>query len=202
MKHTTTYNLDPSQYSYASPLDGWNERSNSGGDATGGGISEAYDRFLWPVSNGRPDGAQLPGFHVHIYFSPNDSFQTKFASELWQRVRSEFPELHLFPISTAPEGPHSAGMFEVHIFTPAQFGAFVSWLVIHRGPLSAFLHPNTDDELRDHIQRYTWLGPEVPLNMDIFKLRPSCELLDSRDNSVVRVWVEADKVKTERIEAK
>ena len=36
-------------------------------------------------------------------------------------------------------------MFEVNIFTPAQFGAFVAWLVINRGPLSALVHPNTDD---------------------------------------------------------
>ena len=31
------------------------------------------------------------------------------------------------------------------ILTPAQFGAFVAWLVINRGPLSALVHPNTDD---------------------------------------------------------
>ena len=36
-------------------------------------------------------------------------------------------------------------MFEVDILTPAQFGAFVAWLVINRGPLSALVHPNTDD---------------------------------------------------------
>lgn len=29
--------------------------------------------------------------------------------------------------------------------TPAQFGAFVAWLVINRGPLNALVHPNTDD---------------------------------------------------------
>lgn len=37
-------------------------------------------------------------------------------------------------------------MFEVNVVTPAQFGAFVSWLVINRGPLSALVHPNTDDD--------------------------------------------------------
>ena len=36
-------------------------------------------------------------------------------------------------------------MFEVSVFTPAQFGAFVAWLVINRGPLGALVHPNTDD---------------------------------------------------------
>ena len=36
-------------------------------------------------------------------------------------------------------------MFEVNIFTPAQFGAFIPWLVINRGPLSVLIHPNTVD---------------------------------------------------------
>ena len=41
-------------------------------------------------------------------------------------------------------------MFEVNIFTPTQFGAFIPWLVINRGPLNALVHPNTGDDLRDH----------------------------------------------------
>lgn len=60
-------------------------------------------------------------------------------------------------------------MFEVNIFTPAQFGAFVPWLVIHRGPLSVLLHPNTDNPVRDHTQRATWLGREVPIDTALFK---------------------------------
>ena len=92
-------------------------------------------------------------------------------------------------------------MFEVNIFTPAQFGAFVSapltcisisatsvelrdrwnrsltssqipWLVINRGPLSALVHCNTDDESeeeRNHTQRATWLGQAMPLDLTIFK---------------------------------
>ena len=61
------------------------------------------------------------------------------------------------------------GMFEVNIFTPAQFGAFISWLVINRGPLSALVHPNTGDPLRDHTQRATWMGRELPLDLGKFK---------------------------------
>lgn len=63
-------------------------------------------------------------------------------------------------------------MFEVNLFTPAQFGAFIPWLVIHRGPLSALVHPNTtaEEEERDHTQRATWLGERIPLDLSIFKL--------------------------------
>lgn len=60
-------------------------------------------------------------------------------------------------------------MFEVNVFTPAQFGAFIAWLVINRGPLSALIHPNTDDEVRDHTQRATWMGPPVPLQLKMLR---------------------------------
>lgn len=69
-------------------------------------------------------------------------------------------------------------MFEVNLFTPAQFGAFIPWLVINRGPLSALVHPNTVDEegkmldeYRDHTQRATWMGTPVVLDLSIFKNR-------------------------------
>jgi len=60
-------------------------------------------------------------------------------------------------------------MFEVNLFTPAQFGAFIPWLVINRGPLSVLIHPNTvnpvteehDEGERDHTQRATWMGTPV-----------------------------------------
>jgi len=82
---------------------------------------------------------------------------------------AQVPELRIYRVWEQPVGPHPVGMFEVNIFTPAQFGAFVPWLVIHRGPLSVLLHPNTDDELRDHTQRASWLGTPWPLNLRVFK---------------------------------
>jgi len=62
-------------------------------------------------------------------------------------------------------------MFEVNLFTPEQFGAFIPWLVINRGPLSVLLHPNCEDgdALRDHSQRATWLGERVPVDLSIFR---------------------------------
>lgn len=60
-------------------------------------------------------------------------------------------------------------MFEVNVFTPQQFGAFIPWLVIHRGMLSALVHPNTDEEVRDHSQRATWMGPAVPLRLGVLR---------------------------------
>lgn len=67
-------------------------------------------------------------------------------------------------------------MFEVNVFTPAQFGAFVAWLAIWRGPLSALIHPNTvpaegethaQAELRDHTERAIWMGARLPLDESV-----------------------------------
>jgi aromatic ring-cleaving dioxygenase len=100
------------------------------------------------------------------------------------------PELRIYRLFNQPVGPHVTAMFEVNIHTPAQFGAFIPWLVIHRGPLSALIHPNTDtgvevdeemdgegdgdgdgrgEEERNHTQRATWMGERIPLDLGMFK---------------------------------
>jgi DOPA 4,5-dioxygenase len=74
-------------------------------------------------------------------------------------------------------------MFEVNLFTPAQFGAFVPWLVINRGPLSALIHPNTvqSEDERNHTQRATWLGDRLPLDLRIFKLMQEREKKEAEE---------------------
>jgi len=81
------------------------------------------------------------------------------------------PELRIYRFWDRPIGPHPVAMFEVNLFTPAQFGAFIPWLVINRGPLSALVHPNTDEkgeDKRNHTQRATWLGERLPLDLSLF----------------------------------
>lgn len=134
---------------------------------------------------------------VHVYHFQKNKEQAKFARELYERIRREckilrlyrhpwlfrliltmdtVPELRIYRFWEEPIGPHPIAMFEVNLFTPAQFGAFIPWLVINRGPLSALVHPNTVDENgkpldeeRDHTQRATWLGEQVPLDLSLFK---------------------------------
>lgn len=143
-------------------------------------LSRAYESFVQPINNG-----ERGGFDVHIYYSQvwvahpqkesiltnwqNNQDQAKFANELWERIRREFPEIRIYKVWDRPIGPHPAPMFEVNLFTPMQFGAFIPWLVINRGPLSALVHPNTDDEERDHTQRATWMGDRLPLDVTLFK---------------------------------
>jgi DOPA 4,5-dioxygenase len=79
-------------------------------------------------------------------------------------------------------------MFEVNLFTPAQFGAFVPWLVINRGPLSALIHPNTvhSEEERNHTQRATWLGDRLPLDLRPFKLMQEKEKKEAEEAERVK----------------
>lgn len=165
---------DPSLYAYPSPLKGYegleplpNEKASDGKSFVNPPAekkSESYNSFVAPITNGIRGG-----FDVHIYFLQTDAEETKFATELWERIRREFPELRIYRVWDKPIGPHPLAMFEVNIFTPEQFGAFIPWLVINRGPLSALIHPNTDEEERDHTQRATWMGQPLPLYLKMFK---------------------------------
>jgi len=166
--------MDPALYTYPSPLVGWEDHAplptgyNADGKslpsaATPAGQSPSYGAFGSPITNG-----SRGGFDVHVYYNVGSASQTQFARELHTRIRLEFPELRVYRLWDRPIGPHTMAMFEVNLFTPVQFGAFVPWLVVNRGPLSALVHPNTDDELRDHTQRATWLGERVIVDTSLF----------------------------------
>ncbi|KAL1586056.1 hypothetical protein WHR41_04862 [Cladosporium halotolerans] len=168
---------DPSLYTYPSPLKGYedlptlpDEKNDSGPNAKSyinppsATKSSAYTQFPSPITNGTRGG-----FDIHIYFQQTSESQTTYAKQLHERIRREFPELRVYSLFERPIGPHPIGMFEVNVFTPEQFGAFVSWLVVWRGPLSALVHPNTGEDLRDHSQRATWLGQPFPLDLGLLR---------------------------------
>ncbi|TVY16037.1 putative 21.2 kDa protein [Lachnellula arida] len=172
----------PAHYTYPSPLAGYenapplpDEKAADGKSYVNpptGVLSKSYERFTEPLDNGIR-GA----FDIHIYYFQKNETQKKFAFELWERIRREFPELRIYRFWDLPIGPHPTAMFEVNLFTPAQFGAFIPWLVINRGPLSALIHPNTvnpetgehDEGERDHTQRATWMGERFPLDLSLFR---------------------------------
>jgi DOPA 4,5-dioxygenase len=41
----------------------------------------------------------------------------------------------------------------------------VSWLALNHGALDVFVHPNTDNELRDHRDCALWLGRSYQLDL-------------------------------------
>ncbi|KAL1852085.1 hypothetical protein Daus18300_012297 [Diaporthe australafricana] len=185
---------DSFAFTYPSPLEGYenepplsDETSEDGKSLKNpqtGVLSKAYESFISPLDNGRRGG-----FDIHVYYMQS---QLEYARQLYERIRREFPELRIYRFWEKPVGPHPYAMFEVNLFTPAQFGAFIPWLVIWRGPLSALVHPNTeeepgtlewDSELRNHTQRATWLGDKVPLDLSLFYQMRKKELEDREKKS-------------------
>ncbi|KAI5295211.1 hypothetical protein KEM52_002024 [Ascosphaera acerosa] len=155
LAHTSAYASPLKGYENAPSLPEW-EGSEKNGDGKSyknnqtGILSDAYGQFP----------------------APNNAAQKKFAHELWQRIRHEFPELNIYKFWEEPIGPHPTAMFEACVTTPQQFGAFIPWLVVNRGPLSVLVHPNTtkEDELYDHTVRGFWLGQPVKLDTDCLQV--------------------------------
>ncbi|PSR79960.1 DOPA-like domain-containing protein [Coniella lustricola] len=168
-------------YEFASPAAGYehapslplavSEDGKSLENPQTGVLSEAYERFIDPLNKGREGG-----FDVHVYYMAS---QMEYARQLYDRIRREFPELRIYKFWEQPVGPHPYPMFEVNLFSPAQFGAFVPWLSVWRGPLSVLVHPNTvveglkwDSIIQDHTQRAMWMGERVPLDLSMmYELR-------------------------------
>ncbi|KAL1959648.1 hypothetical protein VTO42DRAFT_1683 [Malbranchea cinnamomea] len=143
-----------------------NEDGKSYKNPQTGVLSPAYTSFPAPLDNGRRGG-----FDIHIYHDKTQPDQVAFAKALWERIRREFPEFRIYTFFDRPVGPHTLAMFEVNIFSPAMFGAFIPWLVVHRGPLSVLVHPNTtkEEDKLNHTERAIWLGPPIPLNVGVFE---------------------------------
>ncbi|KAL5531526.1 hypothetical protein ACEPAG_4403 [Sanghuangporus baumii] len=125
--------------------------------------SSAYDEFPAPIDSSNN------GFDFHIYYMQAIDSQKEYARALHERIRREFPELRIYRFWEKPVGPHPVAMFEVNTFTPHQTGTLISWLVVHRGPCSVLVHPNTGDAYADHTELATWIGKPWPLHVDILK---------------------------------
>ncbi|KAL1747625.1 DOPA-like domain-containing protein [Schizophyllum fasciatum] len=123
--------------------------------------SRAYDEFVEPITEA--------GFDFHIYYMENVPAQKQFARELHERIRREFPELHIKTFWEKPIGPHPVAMFEVDTFTPHTTGALFSWLAVRRGPLSVLVHPNTGDDYRDHTELPVWMGAPWPMETEMLR---------------------------------
>ncbi|KAK8078825.1 DOPA-like domain-containing protein [Apiospora phragmitis] len=197
-----TYLSPLAGYANAPPLpDERNEDGKSYKNPPREGRSEAYDRFVEPLDNGRrgglPNRIRPPALGAHpprmysfllllfLFPFPPDLF---FPASPGLTPPNPVPELRIYTLWDRPLGPHPVAMFEVNLLTPAQFGAFVAWLAVWRGPLSVLVHPNTvptaderaagvDEvavERRDHSERAIWMGERIPLDFAIF------------DNAIVR----------------
>ncbi|KAF4593023.1 hypothetical protein EYR38_008730 [Pleurotus pulmonarius] len=157
---------------YDSPLQGYEQAAplltdfNADGKSLynpPGPKSPAYDEFPKPIDSSNN------GFDFHIYYMPTIPAEAKYAKELHERIRREFPELRIYRFWDKPVGPHPTAMFEVNTFTPHQTGTLFAWLTVNRGPCSVLIHPNTDDPHKDHTELQSWMGRPWPLHTNILK---------------------------------
>jgi aromatic ring-cleaving dioxygenase len=93
-----------------------------------------------------------------------------------QQATRHFLLWSVYSFNGEPEGPFPVAQFEVNLSTPAQFGAFVRWIAVWRGPLSVLVHPNTTKagdeapiERRNHWQRAMWMGERIPLDGNMWE---------------------------------
>ena len=65
-------------------------------------------------------------------------------------------------------GPHPRWSCQL-AFAPQLFGEVIPWLALHRDGLTVFVHPETDDVIRDHTQHALWMGEMLELNLDALR---------------------------------
>lgn len=113
-----------------------------------------------------PQGATAPeadSYHAHVYFSADSREAAQALREqIVERFDVEMGRWHEKPI-----GPHPRWSYQV-AFPATLFADIVPWLMLNRGDLTIFLHPNTGDDLRDHRDYPTWMGELLPLDLSIF----------------------------------
>ena len=63
-----------------------------------------------------------------------------------------------------PVGPHPRWSYQI-AFPPEAFADVVGWLALNHGALDVFVHPNTDDEVRDHRDSALWIGRSYALDL-------------------------------------
>ena len=104
----------------------------------------------------------IKSWHAHVYFdasSRDAAWALRASIDTALAGRIEMGRFHERPV-----GPHPMWSFQL-AFSAASFSPVVAWLVLNHGVLDVFVHPNTDDELRDHRQGALWLGGSHTLNL-------------------------------------
>ena len=92
----------------------------------------------------------IASWHAHVYFDAASRDAAWGLRELIDVELAGWFEMGRF--HEKPVGPHPTWSYQL-AFPAANFSRVVGWLALNHGALDVFVHPNTDDELRDHRQR-------------------------------------------------
>ena len=117
----------------------------------------------------------IASYHAHVYYDPASTREV--AGTLRRQVSERF-SVRLGRWFDQPMGPHGQAMFQIAFRKPL-FRTLVPWLMLNRNGLSILVHPNSDDQRLDHLQRGLWLGPAVRVFGE--HLPPGCLDNDEQD---------------------
>lgn len=109
----------------------------------------------------------IRGYHAQVCFSKATRTQAKALSEA---AAQQF-ELVLGRVHEKAVGPHPDWSCQL-AFKPELFGQLVPWLAMHRSGLVVFVHPLSDNELLDHVERAVWMGQVRPLDLSVLSTGP------------------------------
>lgn len=101
----------------------------------------------------------ITGWHAHVYYD-EDTRET--AAEVREALEANF-DVELGRWRDKPVGPHPMCSYQV-AFKPEDFSEVMSWLALNREDLIIFIHPNTGDDLIDHVEYDIWMGDKLDLN--------------------------------------
>jgi|SRR5690606_16598656 len=104
--------------------------------------------------------------HAHIYYESDSRdraarFRDKIVSEFGDRVR-------VSRLVDRPIGPHPVPMFEVD-FRSDLLEEITPLFEREREGLSILVHPVSEEEVLDHIERAVWFGAKLPLKIDFLE---------------------------------
>ena len=112
------------------------------------------------------DPTLIQGYHAHVYYEPATRGD---AERLRNEIGSRFA-VALGSWHDVPVGPHSRAMYQV-AFAVEEFARIVPWLMLNRRQLSVLVHPVTGDDYDDHAHFPLWLGPPLPLRLEVLHKR-------------------------------
>lgn len=110
------------------------------------------------------DAGAIRGYHAHVYY---DEASRDSAARLREAIEGNF-RVEMGRWRDQPVGPHPQAMYQVK-FGPAEFARIVPWLMLNRGDLPVLVHPETGDDYADHAHNALWLGPKLPLRLEILR---------------------------------
>ena len=116
--------------------------------------------------------SELNGYHAHVYY---DSSTKPTAAKLRDTLAGKFA-CEPTSMSDEPRGPHPISQFAV-IFKTEEFQKVVPWLMLNHEGLDVLVHPLTESSYDDHSKNALWIGPPVPMKLDILRPTYSAGLL-------------------------